>query len=268
MAQMSARRCEQCENCFMHVESVHCKEATKNCNNRHTPSLLTCARCKEVRYCSRECQRAQWHEHKMPCQTQATIIWTLKLLGPDIEQAFNSFVKFCKSISGLLEKPAISALELQKGRSRVNTNVFLLTIKGKETRFPSSRKLGRGCYTFKIESAQGVTMQEMHRLLDYRAGPLATPDVTERTMAHRPGLLRIFVLETSGRLPIPLDGYTLPTDISNWPSDYHKQYDPDWQKNFLELIGQSLDDPNLQYEGVADDVGATSLPPARPSSPV
>lgn len=50
---MAARRCEQCENCYKHVHSVHCAVAVKNCNKRHTESLMTCAKCKEVRYCVR-----------------------------------------------------------------------------------------------------------------------------------------------------------------------------------------------------------------------
>lgn len=50
---MVERRCEHCENCFAHVESVYCSGAVKNCNKRHVPTLLTCAKCKEVRYCVR-----------------------------------------------------------------------------------------------------------------------------------------------------------------------------------------------------------------------
>ena len=131
---MAARRCEQCENCYKHVHSVHCAVAVKNCNNRHTESLMTCAKCKEVRYCvrclvpclvcihfiqSRACQKSHWSSHKLICESQYLILLTLKWLGPEIETAFNSFAKFSKNISGYLEKPAISALELWRDKGRV-----------------------------------------------------------------------------------------------------------------------------------------------------
>lgn len=128
-----------------------------------------------------------------------------------------------------------------------------------------------------------MSMQAMHALLDYRSGPYSTPAVTERALAHRPGLLRIFVMETSGDIPPPLDGYTLPTDISNWPKGYHEQYDKDWLNHFLEDIGQPVVEPGPfgegEFQGDGDDdndeggVNPTLyvpllVPPARPSSPV
>jgi hypothetical protein len=239
---------------------------------------------------------------------------TLKWLGPEIETAFNSFAKFSKNISGYLEKPAISALELWKDKGRVGESlvlcvcvfyriversispffppfcadhhVFLLRVRGKRTIFPNgTTKNGyRGCYTYKILSAQAVSMTAMHDLLDYRSSPYSTPAVTERALAHRPGLLRIFVMETSGDIPPPLDGYTLPTDISNWPKDFHEQYDADWLNHFLKDIGQPVVEPGPSpfLEGENEFVGGDEgeeevnpalyvpllVPPARPSSPV
>jgi hypothetical protein len=134
-----------------------------------------------------------------------------------------------------------------------------------------------------------MSMQDMHALLDYRSGPYSTPDVTERALAHRPGLLRIFVMETSGDIPPPLDGYTLPTDISNWPKKFHEQYDKDWLEHFLQDIGQPVIEPGPgpfeegtsggdfvagSDEGDGSDEVNPALyvpllvPPARPSSPV
>jgi len=235
--------------------------------------LLTCARCKEVRYCSRACQKAQWQEHKDPCESHERILFALTLLGPKIERTFKAFTKFCKAVSGYLEVPAISALKLHLGRNRVDTHVLLLKIRAKETIFKKTSKVTKGCITFKVESAECKTMKEMHQLLDWRAGPLSTPEVTARTLAHRPGLLRLFVLDTSGLLPIPLDGYTLPTDISNWPSSYHLKYDPNWLEKFLDSIGQPVNGSLAAHEDFASSEFALNpderlTPPARPSSPI
>jgi len=276
---VTGRRCEQCENCYKHVHSVHCSAAVKNCNKLHTESLMTCAKCKEVRYCSRACQRSHWQSHKLICESNYLILLTLKWLGPEIETAFNSFAKFSRNISGYLEKPAISALELWKDKGRVDHHAFLLRVRGKKTIFPNGiTKNGyRGCYTYKILSAQAMSMHAMHELLDYRSSPHSTPAVTERALAHRPGLLRIFVMEMSGGIPPPLDGYTLPTDISNWPSDFHEQYDADWLNSFLKDIGQPVVEPGPSpfVEGAEEEEEVNPalsvpllVPPARPSSPV
>ena len=158
-------------------------------------------------------------------------------------------------------------------------HVFVLRVRGKKTIFPNgATKNGyRGCYTYKILSAQAMSMEAMHDLLDYRSSPYTTPAVTERALAHRPGLLRLFVIETSGEIPPPLDGYTLPTDISNWPKDYHEQYDADWLNHFLKEVGQPVVEPGPSPFVGGDDGDeevnpALSIPllvpPARPSSPV
>ncbi|KAF9479128.1 hypothetical protein BDN70DRAFT_879102 [Pholiota conissans] len=266
-------RCEQCENCFSHVENEFCTKASKNCNKRHTPLLLTCAKCKEVRYCSRKCQKEQWKEHKSACMSHIGLVNASKLFGPRVEHAFKSFCKFSQTLSGHLEIPAISALELHKDKRRINTHVFFVKIRGKETIIYQKKNMTRGVLTFTIESAECKTMEEMHQFLDWRAGPFATPAITESTLAHRPGLLRMFVLEVSGMLPIPLDGYTLPTDISNWPANYHKRHDPNWFEALLASIGQPRRAPPVApiergVSSVFEDFNGPLIPPARPSSPV
>jgi len=61
----------------------------------------------------------------------------------------------------------------------------------------------------------------------------------EHTLSHRSGLLRIFVHDTSGILPKPFDGYTLPTDISNWPPTYLMNYDANWVEAFFKSIDEA-----------------------------
>jgi hypothetical protein len=47
---------ELCANCFLP------EEAGQN-------NLLCCARCRRIKYCSKECQRAHWKAHKKSCQS-------------------------------------------------------------------------------------------------------------------------------------------------------------------------------------------------------
>jgi hypothetical protein len=51
-----ARKAGQCENCGREP--------------KEGKALLTCARCKKVRYCSGECQKADWKGHKKGCKPE------------------------------------------------------------------------------------------------------------------------------------------------------------------------------------------------------
>ena len=126
----------------------------------------------------------------------------------------------------------------------LETHVLFVIVRAKETILTTTDEGVTGVITFRVEDLECKTMKQMHDFLDYRAGPRATPELTERTLSHRSGLLRIFVHDVSGILPNPLDGYTLPTDISNWPSTYHMKYDENWRDTFFTRIGQDDgDDP-------------------------
>ena len=154
----------------------------------------------------------------------------------------------------------------------VENYVFLITVRAKETIFRESARGIKGCITFKVENARSVTMDYMHQWLDYRSGPFYTPESVDRTLAHRKGLMRIYIHDVSGILPPPLDAYTLPTDISNWPPTYHKRYDPDWRRKFYESIGQRSPEYAFDWTdfegGDEDELRALAkIPPARPSTP-
>lgn len=219
----------------------------------------------------------------------------MELLGPQVERTFKAFAKYCKALGAFLELPAISALNLRWGRERVSTlsftmplcyithqfkphkhpdtHVFFVRIRAKETILKKTSRTTRGCITFKLLSAECKTMREMHELLDWRSGPFCGPEVTELTMAHRPGLLRLFVMDVSGILPPPLDGYTLPTDVSNWPASLYKKYNPRWLEKLLESIDQPMTGPLAGQEEFASSIFTVNceepqVPPARPSSPV
>jgi len=77
-------------------------------------------------------------------------------------------------------------------------------------------------------------MEEMHTLLDWRF-PGGAAD-TELSLAHRPGLMRIYFINRS--LPFPFDVYTTPIDIE--PVHLLKiPYDSNW----LEVLRSRVDMP-------------------------
>jgi hypothetical protein len=40
-----------------------------NCDVAPSSALLRCSRCKLAWYCTRSCQRSEWKEHKLACET-------------------------------------------------------------------------------------------------------------------------------------------------------------------------------------------------------
>jgi hypothetical protein len=103
-------------------------------------------------------------------------------------------------------------------------------------------------FTHSIKSARCASMEEMHAMLDWRfpTGAIAT----EYTLAHRPGLMRIYFSNAS--LPYPLDGYTTPIDIE--PANLLAiPYDPNW----LEVLRSRVEMP-IPSGGI--QVSSFSLP--------
>jgi hypothetical protein len=44
------------------------KCANAVCESGQSDKLLTCAGCKSVKYCSKDCQKQDWKTHKIPCK--------------------------------------------------------------------------------------------------------------------------------------------------------------------------------------------------------
>lgn len=111
------------------------------------------------------------------------------------------------------------------------THVFLVYLNVADR--IDTRAPGEPRYVRSIREARCATSAEVHDMYDSRfnQGYLSL----EQSLSPRPRLMRILVIDED--LPIPLDLYTLPTEIG---ADINRHpYDPDW---FSYL--QCADDPN------------------------
>lgn len=52
---------------FVYVTTNICAYCMETKSQYETPRFLKCSRCKQVRYCSQECQTKHWHTHKKGC---------------------------------------------------------------------------------------------------------------------------------------------------------------------------------------------------------
>ena len=51
------------------LQQRHLGEALcARCGKPGATGMLRCSKCKSVRYCSRECQRSDWKQHKLRCK--------------------------------------------------------------------------------------------------------------------------------------------------------------------------------------------------------
>jgi hypothetical protein len=56
--------CKKCSNTACENEKAH---MCANCGNTTGP-LSACSQCKQVFYCSKECQKSDWKSHKLNCR--------------------------------------------------------------------------------------------------------------------------------------------------------------------------------------------------------
>jgi len=151
-----------------------------------------------------------------------------KSLGPMMEAKHKSFEAWCTN-TGPFTHAAISALGLHSDWTRLDNYVFLVDVQTTSTVI-NSRLIDDGAntevnirFTHSIKSARCTSMKEVHEISDWRFKDGALE--TEKSMAHRPGLLRILFINEG--FPVPLDHYTTPVNLE--PSDIlHLPFKPDW----------------------------------------
>lgn len=116
----------------------------------------------------------------------------------------------------------------------------------------SSRLIGDGTntelkiqFTHSIKSARSASMKEVHEFSDsrFKDGALGT----EKSLAHRQGLMRILFRNDS--FPFPLDHYTTPIDIEL--SDLLDiPFKPDWLQWLHSWLEETTEASEVSKSGV------------------
>ncbi|CAA7268716.1 unnamed protein product [Cyclocybe aegerita] len=218
-----------CENCRKHIyQRGQCGDTP--CQKCLPPGQLlkTCSNCRFIRYCSKTCQKGDWAIHKIGCRVACNIQDMQKQLSAETRANYKSFVEWCTD-TGPFSHAAISALGLHSDMKRIDDYAFLVDVATTST-MTRHKLIDDGekvqfifRFTHAIQSARCASMEETHTMLDWRF--TAGAQATEMTLAHRPGLMRIYF--TNKAFPFPLDGYTTPIDIG--PAIIVDiPYDPNW----------------------------------------
>ncbi|KAF8955709.1 hypothetical protein BDZ97DRAFT_2063512 [Flammula alnicola] len=229
---------EMCEHCHKHIHPQ--SEPSKEIMLAHPPpacqsclpsnqTLKTCKRCKLVRYCGRDCQKAHWPDHKTACKVHIDLRNEARELGMFVEAKQASFARWCENNVQAFALAALSALGIhsQLDRERLQNYAFLITVDTRDITAAGSKKL---TFAHSILMARQVSMREMHLRYDWRfKGGAAT---LEKMLSHTPGLMRTLVENST--LPVPLDLYTLPMSVGE---DYILvEHDPQWLAHLKERV--------------------------------
>jgi len=132
------------------------------CTKKQGPEMKpfqACAKCKEVIYCSKECQIASWPLHKTACKFSAQAK-AASAGNPALEKGVANLKKWHGSHIAALRHAAICALNLGNNPQALDDGVLFIEVLPKENQetLPRSR-------THRIHAGFTLTMTETREML-------------------------------------------------------------------------------------------------------
>ncbi|KAK7050701.1 MYND-type domain-containing protein, partial [Favolaschia claudopus] len=183
-------------------------EICENCTARRI-DLRRCAGCAVVRYCSKECQKAHWKEHKPYCQSNIERAKQAEALGPDYSEQLKAIGKWCDDFSIPIGCASASALDLMHHPEHVDSYVLIIYVDylGPTAKSP---------YTHDIIDAEVLPLATL-RLKALSISPEQLESF-DRNLAPRPGMMRILLLDRKYPWSYTTP-FMLPSDIRLAPRD-------------------------------------------------
>ncbi|KAJ7470132.1 hypothetical protein B0H11DRAFT_2041503 [Mycena galericulata] len=183
-------------------------EMCENCTVRRM-DLRRCAGCGIVRYCSKECQKAHWKEHKPHCVLNAEMSKKAEALGSDYSDRLKAIGKWCDAFSIPIGAASASALSIMTHPERIDEFVLVIYVDflGPAAKAP---------YTHDIVDAAVLPLDELRaRALKVSQQQL---EVFERNLSPRPGMIRVLLVDR--RFPWSYTTpFVPPKNILSWRRD-------------------------------------------------
>ncbi|TFK20961.1 hypothetical protein FA15DRAFT_100458 [Coprinopsis marcescibilis] len=138
------------------------------CSKKEEPgikSFQACGQCKEVIYCSKECQRASWPFHKTACQINAKAKKSGPLSESGTAKQVAAFKKWHSLHLDSLKHAIVCALNLGKDPNNLSNGIVLVQVEPKPNQkdLPPKRQ-------FTIVGGHTFTMEEAYIMLAAQGG--------------------------------------------------------------------------------------------------
>ncbi|KAF9042998.1 hypothetical protein BJ165DRAFT_213828 [Panaeolus papilionaceus] len=186
--------------------------------------LLTCGSCGLARYCSKECQRSNWRDHKEECRVAKSL---KQIIGDRTQDAGVSLKQWVEDVSRIVFEPAISALKLHLDQRKAATHIFLLELATNDA-WTTLKTLDSSVRGHRFRSAQIVKNSGVEPILTKICGlPVDAP--------IDPNEIRVLFWDTSGHVPREMSAYLKTFKFG--PSDLQRvKYDEEWWSHFQARI--------------------------------
>ncbi|RDB16942.1 hypothetical protein Hypma_002611 [Hypsizygus marmoreus] len=191
-------------------------------------AFQACSRCKEVIYCSKECQVASWPHHKAGCKLSSQNKEVLGAQSPAMAKAIANFKKWHASHVPALRSAAICALDLGHNPSNLDDGVLYIEVKLKvdHEKLPPHKKYEPvgGC-TF--------TMEETRQMLGRRgaADVLKSAQEASNFMKQKGGL-GVAIILMQAHDAVDIVKVTLPSPAAAKLSQETDNWGEDWVERF------------------------------------
>ncbi|KAJ6572459.1 hypothetical protein DFH09DRAFT_1362428 [Mycena vulgaris] len=183
-------------------------EMCENCTVRRM-DLRRCAGCNLVRYCSKECQKAHWKEHKPYCLLNVEMAKRADDLGADYSDRLKAIGKWCDAFSVPIGAASASALDIMTHPEHIDEFVLIIYV---DFLGPTAKPP----HTHAIVDASALPLAPLRsRALAISQAQL---EQFERNLAPRPGMIRVLLLDRAFPWSYTTP-FVVPSNIKQWRRD-------------------------------------------------
>ncbi|KAJ7447505.1 hypothetical protein B0H11DRAFT_2082368 [Mycena galericulata] len=205
---MPAHPLEMCENC-----SVRGKD------------LRRCGGCQLVRYCSKECQKAHWKNHKTHCAINKAALIKAKSLGPDYSDRHTAIGKWSTDFITQIGMAASSAMDIFHHPERIGDSFLVIYVDFLGT-------TAKAPYTYDVVDAAVKSLESLRAHARKTLSPLLARDFMQINTPI-PGMLRVLYFDC--RVPWSYSADFVAPDAANLRR-LRQFYDPLWFEHLQKSV--------------------------------
>ncbi|CAK5266832.1 unnamed protein product [Mycena citricolor] len=214
---MPAQSTEMCENCLM-----------------GSRDLRRCGGCNITRYCSRECQKSHWKEHKSYCEMNKEIVRKAAGRGSEYTARLKSIGKWSDVWGAVVGTASAHALDISAHPENIDQLVLLLHV--------SYVPRAKPPYTHILYAHTTIPLDALRVYLSSPPWSLPAPTLKqfEQSLAPRPDMIRVLLVDKEAGWTYTTP-FLVPPNMKPWPRD------PNWFHTLKHMV--SPPSPSLGRSG-------------------